>query len=141
LGTDTLKPKKAWADRGPKPTAPRDWLFGYAPRRMLLTELFGPGAEDREVPNRGLSAAQLAAVAGKCRSGAKADIEALEALGLITRRRVGQRDRYFPVAGSELARSICLLIEAVERVDLPAVEKTTKSCLPQGGGGAPGASP
>ena len=70
--------------------------------------------------DKGLSAAQLAALAGKCRSGAKSDIDALEALGLISRRRVGQRDRYFPIGDSELARSICLLVEAVERVDRPA---------------------
>jgi hypothetical protein len=117
LNADTSKQKKASGERGPKPTAPRDWLFGYAPRRALLTELFGPRAADRASPDRGLSASQLAALAGKCRSGAKADIDALEALGLISRRRVGRRDRYFPVGDSELARSICLLIEAVERVD------------------------
>jgi hypothetical protein len=117
LNADTPKQKKVAGERGPKPTAPRDWLFGYAPRRALLTELFGPRAGDREGPDGGLSAAQLAMLAGKCRSGAKADIGALEALGLISRRRVGRRDRYFPIGDSELARSICLLIEAVERVD------------------------
>jgi hypothetical protein len=117
LNADTSKQTKAPGDRGPKPTAPRDWLFGYAPR-----------AGDREGPDRGLSAAQLAALAGKCRSGAKADIGALEALGLITRRRVGRRDRYFPVGDCELARSICLLIEAVERVDRPIVERAAH-CL------------
>jgi hypothetical protein len=119
LSADTLKQKRTIGERGPKPTTPQDWLFGYAPRRALLTELFGPRSGAQGLTENGLSAAQLAALAGKCRSGARSDIDALEALGLIARRRVGQRDRYFPVGDSELARSICLLIEAVERVDRP----------------------
>ena len=59
---------------------------------------------------------QPAALDGKCRSGAKADIAALEEFDLIRSRRVGQRDRYFPIQDCELARSLCLLIESIERL-------------------------
>lgn len=101
--------------RGPKPTTSRDWLFGYAPRRALLAELFGPGKPTAEILEEGMSATELAAFGGRCRSGAKADIVALRELGLITRRRVGRRERYFPLVDSDLARSLCLVLESLER--------------------------
>jgi hypothetical protein len=102
--------------RGPRPIAARDWLFGYAPRRQLLTRLYGPGAPSKEIREKGLSAAQLADLAGKCRSGARSDIAVLEELGLLSTRRVGRRDRYFPRGESDLARSLCFLIESIERI-------------------------
>lgn len=81
---------------GPKPVSARDWLFGYAPRRRLLVQLFGPLSQRAEISEKGLSGAQIAALAGNGRSTAKADISALEALGLVKRVRVGKRDRFIP---------------------------------------------
>jgi len=119
LASDITASESRVPGRGPRSTTSRDWLFGYAPRRHLLTGLFGPDVPADELAEQGLSAAQLAALGGKCRSGARADIAALEELGLIKRRRVGRRDRYFPVFDCALARSICLLIEGVEAVAPP----------------------
>ena len=115
MASDRTAGDREAKNRGPRPTATRDWLFGYAPRRHLLTELFGPGELPKDVSEGGFSATQLAALTGKCRSGARADIGALEELGLIRRRRVGKRDRYFPVHECDLARSLCLLIESLDR--------------------------
>jgi hypothetical protein len=120
LASDTTAPESGAPRRGPRSTTSRDWLFGYAPRRHLLTGLFGPDVPADKLAEQGLSAAQLAALGGKCRSGARADIAALEELGLIKRCRVGRRDRYFPVFDCALARSICLLIEGVEAAAPPA---------------------
>lgn len=68
LASDATAPKR----RGPRPIAARDWLFGYAPRRQLLTCLYGPGAPPKGIRENGLAA-----------------------------RRVGRRDRYFPCSDSD----------------------------------------
>jgi hypothetical protein len=120
LTSDTTTDAGGAPGRGPRRTVARDWLFGYAPRRYLLTELYGPGGLSEELSENGLSAAQLAALGGKCRSGAKSDIAALEELGLIRSQRFGRRDRYFPIKECELARALCLLIESIERLDSSA---------------------
>jgi hypothetical protein len=81
-----------------------------------LTSLFGPETGRAEVPPKGLSAAQLARLAGCCRSSsAPADIESLEALGLMRRVKVGKRERFIPIDDCPLARSLCELLESVER--------------------------
>lgn len=101
---------------GPKPTSHEDWLFGYAPRRLLLEKLFGPKSKRVKIDlEKGLSAAQLADLADKGRSTAKGDIAAMEALGLVRRVRIGKRDRFLPLADTHLARSVCLVLESVEQ--------------------------
>jgi len=125
LTSDTTALESGAPRRGPRSTTSRDWLFGYAPRRHLLTRLFGPDVPADEPAEQGFSATQLAALAGKCRSGARADIFALEELGLIKRRRVGRRDRYFPIRDCPLARSICVLIESIELAAPPAERAST----------------
>jgi hypothetical protein len=100
---------------GPKPTSHEDWIFGYAPRRALLTRLFGPQPQRVQVSDRGLSAAQLAALSDRGRSAVKEDIEAMEALGLIRRERIGKRDRFIPLLDTQLARSVCSVLESIGR--------------------------
>lgn len=115
MASDSTGGAENSARRGPRKTETRDYLFGYAPRRHLLTELYGPAGPPQGVSENGLSATRLAGLGGKCRSGAKTDIAALEELGLIERRSIGQRDRFFPIQNCDLAHSLCSLIESVER--------------------------
>jgi DNA-binding transcriptional ArsR family regulator len=64
-------------------------------------------------PKKGFSAAQLAGMAGKSRPAIEADIASLERLGLLTRKQIGKRDRFFP-RSTRLAKAINALIRAVD---------------------------
>jgi DNA-binding transcriptional ArsR family regulator len=93
-------------------------VFGYAPRRRLLRALFGPDEVRVATPARGFTASQLASLAGKGRDTIRRDITALERLGLIDRRRIGRRDRYFPQQGP-LAAAIEQLVATIDEIAGP----------------------
>lgn len=104
---------------GPQPRDAGDWLFGYRPRRRLLRALYGPSKVREPVPKTGFSAARLAQLADKGRDAIPDDLTAMESLGLLEKRRVGKRDRYWPLPQAPLASPLEGLIDALERTKGP----------------------
>ena len=84
--------------RGRKPLGTRDWIFGSAPRRALLTAILrdAPGAT-------GWTKTDLARAAGvHAKGGVDEHVAGLAALGLLQRR----EGRWFPHAQTRLAAAL-----------------------------------
>ena len=92
--------------RGRKPLGRQDWLFGSAPRRVLLREVLGSAA-----PDEGWTKADLARSAGLSpKGGVDEHVIGFAAIGLLQ-----QRDgRWFPRAQTRLARALRDVLRELE---------------------------
>ena len=92
--------------RGRKPLGRQDWLFGSAPRRVLLREVL-----DTPVPDEGWTKADLARRAGlSTKGGVDEHVTGLAAIGLLQ-----QRDgRWFPRVQTPLARALREVLSELE---------------------------
>lgn len=84
--------------RGRKPLGRQDWIFGSAPRRLLLLAVLGGPA-----PAEGWTKADLARTAGlSTKGGVDEHVAGFASLGLLQ-----QRDgRWFPRAQTRLAAAL-----------------------------------
>src|SRR5690242_14006104 len=92
--------------RGRKPLGRQDWIFGSAPRRLLLGEVLR-----RPPPARGWTKADLARAAGVgVKGGVDEHVTGLASLGLLQ-----QRDgRWFPRAQTRLAGALRDVLDELE---------------------------
>lgn len=92
--------------RGRKPLGRQDWIFGSAPRRLLLREILR-----RPVPERGWTKADLARAAGVSpKGGVDEHVDGLASLGLLTQ----DHGRWFPRAQTRLARALDEVLHELE---------------------------
>jgi hypothetical protein len=94
--------------RGRKRVGPRDWIFGSAPRRELLTiVLLAPAPAD------GWTKADLARSAGlSVNGGVDEHVAGFATLGLLEVR----AGRWFPARSTGLARALRTLLAELERI-------------------------
>ena len=92
--------------RGRKPLGRQDWIFGSAPRRLLLRAVL------REPPpDRGWTKAHLARAAGvSAHGGIDEHVAGLASLGLLDQR----EGRWFPGRQARLARALDDVLRELE---------------------------
>ena len=92
--------------RGRKPLGRQDWLFGSAPRRVLLREVLAATP-----PDEGWTKADLARSAGLSpKGGVDEHVTGFASLGLLQQR----GGRWFPHADTRLARSLRVVLDELE---------------------------